>query len=287
MAPFLFFACLAYNRLRPLKFNTAKRILGSNNDRPKDSWRGDVFADRYATAIFEEIPAADNPYLAERVNCRGYEQVELCKNAGFVDYLYLLLRGDLPSAPQSSLLNRALIAFSNPGVRHPATRAAVTAAVGKTVPSGVLPVALLVLGSERDGAESVSSAMRFLRKARRLEPDTEAADGSEYVFGLTAGSGDRHLDALCDTLNPLGEYPCLQWGRSHLQARRARGETIGWLYSGLVAATFTDLGIAPRYAPGLLQLMAAPGLLAQGMEHAHREPTVLPFLPDERCEIER
>ncbi|MGB5325515.1 MAG: hypothetical protein WBN40_08840 [Pseudomonadales bacterium] len=257
-----------------------------NNERANETPRNDRHAEKYATGIFEEVPADDNPYCTDHVHCYGYDQLALCESLGFAEYLYLLMRGRLPDVSQSALLNRALIAFANPGVRHPATRAAVTAAVGKTVPSSVLPVAMMLMSGQQDGADSVIRAMRDLRKAQRLETEaTESPEYGECLFGLYAGSENRWLDKLCERLRAGGDYPFLKWGTECLLARRARGETIGWLQTGLVAATFSDLGILPRHAPGLLQLLAAPGLLAQGMEHAHRDPTVMPFVPDGMCEI--
>ncbi|MBT8140114.1 MAG: hypothetical protein KJP25_10115 [Gammaproteobacteria bacterium] len=259
-----------------------------NNERAKETPRGDVHVEKYTTGIFEEVAAPDNPYGTGHVYCYGYDQLALNKHLDFASYLYLLMRGSLPDVAQAGLLNRALIAFANPGVRHPATRAAATAAVGKTLHSGVLPVAMMLMCSEQDGADSVARAMRCLRKSVRSEPGAAiTSGGDEFVFGLCAGSENSWLDKVCDTLIDGGDYPYLNWGRQHISATRASGKEAGWLQTGLVAATFADLGILPRLAPGLLQLLAAPGLLAQGMEHANRDTAVMPFLSDEQCEIDR
>lgn len=259
-----------------------------NKSRIKESPRGERHAQRYATGIFEEQPAADNPYSVEHLYCYGYDQLQLCEKLDFASYLYLLARGKLPDDTQAQLMSRALIAFSNPGVRHPATRAATTAAVGKTVAGSVLPVALLLMSSETDGADSIVRAMKFLRKASRKPPGTDIAEADdEFVFGLDAGSENLWLDKLCAMLSGVGSCESLEWGAACIRLRRERGERVGWLQSGLVAATFVDLGIRPGLAPGLLQLMAAPGLLVQGMEHANKETSVMPFVDDEHCEIER
>jgi len=256
--------------------------------RSKESFRGDQHAQKYATRIFAEQPAPNNPYCTDSLRCYGYDQLELIEHLSFAEYLFLLLRGRLPVAAEASLLNAALIAFSNPGVRHPATRAAVTAGVGKTVATGVLPAALMVFSGEIDAAGSVEAAMRYLRKAHKLPVEQAAQEpGFKHVFGLYAGSASSYLDAVCDKLVASFEHPVLSWGQKFLNQRRAAGIDIGWLQSGLLAATLVDLGILPRLAPGVMQLFAAPGLLAQGMENAHKPTTAMPFVSDDNCEIER
>ena len=42
----------------------------------------------------------------------------------------------------------------------------------------------------------------------------------------------------------------------------------------------------PKFGVALMQLLAAPGLLAQGVEHANKPVTVLPFVGDENYEIQ-
>ncbi len=61
---------------------------------------------------------------------------------------------------------------------------------------------------------------------------------------------------------------------------------IGLLKTGLCAAVLAELGFQPRQGSGLMQLMAAPGLLAHGVEYANKPLTSMLFESDENYEID-
>lgn len=126
--------------------------------------RDEQFTDRTVTRIWQEEPLPENPYLAEKCRCHGYDILELAKKRSFVDVLFLLFQGELPDPNQAQLLERLMIALVNPGPRHPATRASMNAAVGKANPAHILPTGLAVLSGAYLGGEEVSAAMRFLWK---------------------------------------------------------------------------------------------------------------------------
>ena len=58
------------------------------------------------------------------------------------------------------------------------------------------------------------------------------------------------------------------------------------LKTGLCAAVLAELGFQPRQGCGLMQLLAAPGLLAHGVEYANKPFTSMLFEPDENYEID-
>lgn len=259
-----------------------------SSDNNGEVFRDDGYAEKYCTGIFQEVPSKDNPYVESEIFCYGFDFLELTRNLGFSDYLFLLFRSKLPSDAESRLLNRTLIALSNLGVRHPATRSAVVAGVGKTVPSNILPASLLVLSGKENGAGSIEEVMKFQRKAinrdieRVVEENNETIDG----FGLFYGSENNYLDRLSEVLSDGFDWPYLKWGNQYIAKCRSKGVSIGWLHTGLAAAVFSDLGFLPKYAPGLMQMFAAPGLLVQAMENANSPTTVLPFVSDEDYVIE-
>ena len=120
--------------------------------RPQVERRDEAFAERLQTRIWQEEPSPDNPYVAAACRLHGYALTDLVEGRSFVDCLYLLFRGELPTAAEARLLERALIGLINPGPRHPATRAAIAAGVGKTDPGLVLPIALGTLSGSHLGA---------------------------------------------------------------------------------------------------------------------------------------
>jgi len=256
--------------------------------------RNDVFAEKISTRIWEELPSAENPYIAESNRCHGYDLIELMQQKSYVDMFYLLFRGNLPSADERQLLEQLMVGLINPGPRHPATRAAMNAGVGKSDPQNVLPISLTIMGGEHLGAGEVEGAMRFLRKHRKADPvqtaelllvelaDTRPEQGDWHIvpgFGSRFGGIDLTPSKLVETLLECpGSGALLDWACDFSSALNKAG--MGWLSVGVAAAVFADLGFHPRYGAGLFQLLSAPGLLAHGMEQANKAITAMPFVSD-------
>ena len=260
----------------------------------KVTLRNDVFAEKISTRIWEEIPSAENPYIAESNRCHGYDLIELMQQKSYVDMFYLLFRGNLPGPDERQLLEQLMIGLINPGPRHPATRAAMNAGVGKSDPQNVLPISLTIMGGEHLGAGEVEGAMRFLRKQRKSNPvqvaesllvelaDARPEQGDWHIvpgFGSRFGGIDLTPSQLAETLAECpGSGALLGWGCEFSSALNKEG--MGWLSVGVAAAVFADLGFHPRYGAGLYQLLSAPGLLAHGMEQANKPITAMPFVSD-------
>jgi citrate synthase len=257
-----------------------------------------AFASRVATQIWDEQPSPRNPYLAERCRCRGYDLLELMEKRSFVDVLFLLFLGELPTKAQAGLLESLMIAFINPGPRHPAARAAIYTGCGRTNTANILPVALSVLSGEHLGGAEVTAAMRFLGKHQKDDPG-EIADSLLQHF-VPPQDGDRRIapgfGSRFNGIEPLSrriaEKLCrlpqcgaaLRWGEAF--ADRLASHSMGWLGPGVCAAVFLDLGFAPRAGAGLFQLVCAPGLLAHGLELADKPVNSIPFLDEEHYIIE-
>jgi citrate synthase len=264
--------------------------------------RNEAFAELIPSRIWRETPSASNPYLATAAQCHGYDLMDLMQHCRFVEVFYLLFRGELPSEPQAQLLEQLMIALINPGPRHPATRAAMNAGIGKTEAAHILPIGLGVLGG---AARQVEEAMRFMRRALKTPIDEQlqklsaavSADSPEdwltaSAFESTPGFGRHYGD--CDLLTQklatqLSQLPAagevLAWGESF--ARALQPLSAGWLPAGLAAAVFCDLGFQPRVGASLFQLLSAPGLAAQGVEMSNKPITAMPFVKDEDYVIER
>lgn len=251
--------------------------------------RDDAFAEKAQTKIWQEEPAADNPYQAESVYLHGFELYDLMANASFSEVFYLLFKGELPSAAEREILEKLMIGLINPGPRHPATRAAMNTGVGKTNPVHILPISTVVMGGERDCAGAIESIMRFFRKNFR-RPAGEIAsafiaethgDWAELPgFGQAYGGIDIQAEKLAAAMSALpASGDILRWG-SEL-AERLKGVDGGWRTTGVVAAVFADLGIHPKLGGPLMQLMSAPGLLAHGFEYFTKPLTAMPYVKDE------
>jgi len=267
----------------------------SSQNRTKVKSRKEAFVEKTETRIWYEEPSNDNPYITKSNHCHGYDILELAKKRSFVDVLYLLFRGELPTAENAKILEHLMIALINPGPRHPATRAAMNTGIGKTDPAHILPIGLTIMGGEHSGASEVEPSMRFLRKNRK-KPVNEVVDilrrgknNSEELltpgFGSKFGSVEILPQKFVDQILQLpGDHQTLEWANEF--CKRMNTFNISWLPTGLAAAVLSDLGFQPRTCIGIFQLLSAPGLLAHGMELANKPVTAMPFISDENYVIE-
>ena len=255
------------------------------------------FVERPVTKIWHEESSTDNPYLAESCRCYGYDLLELLKKRSFVEIQYLLFRGELPSFAQVELLEKLLVALINPGPRHPATRAAMCAGVGKTDAANMLPLSLSVLGGSHQGAAEVKDCLVFLLESAELHPSSVASevlsscpeiDGDKKPapgFGSRFGSIDMFAGKIADYLIALpGSNRHLSWGAEFVKELNKKG--MGWHRTGIAAAALADLGFHPLQAVGMYQLICAPGILAHGLEMQDKPLTAMPFPSDDKYIIE-
>jgi len=253
--------------------------------------RQEPFAERMGTAIWQEIPDPANPYLAAEARCYGYDLAELADKRSYLDVLYLLFRGELPTPAQTQLLQTLMIALINPGPRHPATRAAMNAGVGKTRVVHMLPIATSVLGGDAGGAGEVYQAMEFILSASAQPSAQLIAQASDTElnlagFGVVYGAVDPMAARWATTLlayESAGAY--LRWGNGLAESLAAKNQ--GWLMTGVAAATLLDLGFSPRVGACLFQWFGAPGLMAHGLEFMGKPMLAMPFVSDENYVIER
>ncbi len=262
--------------------------------------RSEPFADKVSTRIWEELASSDNPYIADSSRCHGYDLIDLMQGASYIDTFYLLFRGEMPSTDERQLLEKLMIGLINPGPRHPATRAAMNAGIGKTDPQHILPISLAIMGGEHLGAGEVEGAMRFMRRHRREDParlveqllkekgEEQPEEGDWHIapgFGSCFGGVDLMPSKLVTLLLELpGCGDIIKWGARFSAALEEHN--MGWLNVGVAAAVFADLGFHPRSGAGLFQLLSAPGLLAHGMEQANKPITAMPFISDKAYTID-
>lgn len=247
--------------------------------------RGDTFAPHLETRITEEIPNATNPYLAEEMRFHGYDHLELMAKLPFTDVLFLLLRGELPTPEQADVFRRLSVALINPGIRHPAGQAAIVAGVGKTNMEQLLPISLTIYGGKENGAGAVEDIMQAFQdqidsSAQAHEPITSF---SLLGFGTLYGDIDPYAAKLLNEFSPdIGHVT--KW--AHDQQARLAPHGQGIMKAGICAAVLLDLGFTPRQGTGLMQLFAAPGLLAHGIEFAGKPLNHMLFEPDNQYDLE-
>lgn len=260
--------------------------------------RKNDFVEKISTNIWQEIPSKDNPYQAEQHRCYGYDLIDLMNNRSFVDVLFLIMRGELPSTSQHQILERLMIAYINPGPRNPATLAAMNCGLSRTNRAHILPISSTIQGGEYLGGAEVEKAMRFIleninNEAKEvaqglLNDGIKAKEGDWHItpgFGTHYGSIERHQQKIVNGLLKLSlQTKHLAWCQQLVEQFSSHG--LGWLSTGVVAATLCDLGFHPREGAGMFQIISAPGLLAHGIEMSNKPLTAMPFLDNEQYIIE-
>lgn len=263
--------------------------------------RGDDFCEHFSTSIWKETPSEENPYHTENAHCHGYNHLDLINGRNFSEVIFLIFKGELPTAEQTRLFDRLLVTLIHPGPRHPACRAAMSAATSKTHVGHILPLALNVLGGEHNGSHEVYRCMKFILQkqhspaeqvAKKLllavndSADTEGDITITPGFGSLFGSADQYTSTLAHNLMKAHQTPALSWCNSLLQTISAERPEIGWRITGIAAAALCDLGFSPYQGELCYQIASLPGIAAQAAEKSDAELTAMPFLPEDRYVIE-
>ena len=239
------------------------------------------------TRIWQEEAEPDNAFAALSCHCHGYDVYgDLLVNASWVEYLFLLFRGEAPSSEQARLLEGLALALANPGPRDAAVHAAMCGGVGGSTSASCLMAALAVGAGASGGAREVRLAMEdWLARGIDLalwqmglaaKPVDDPADVWPAP-GHPAGfdpHGVRCTGPVMQTLAHLVEVGCgagpgcgqsLSW----LQANRSSLESAAGLplaMSGVAAAALHDLGFTSAQGEMLHLLLRLPGAAVHALE---------------------
>lgn len=250
------------------------------------------------TRIWQEEPEPDNAFAAASCHCHGYDVYgDLLVHASWIEYLFLLFRGEAPTPGQARLLEGLAVALANPGPRDAAVHAAMCGGVGGSTSASCLIAALAVGAGASGGAREVLIAMEdWLARGTDLalwqaglgvKPVDDPADVWPAP-GHPAGfdpHGVRCTTPVLQTLAYLAAPDCspsLAW----LQANRAALESAAGLplaMPGVAAAALRDLGCTPAQGEMLFLLLRLPGAAVHALEQRDGGYKNFPFF---RIELE-
>lgn len=252
----------------------------------------DDFGDMIHSSIWEEQAEADDPFTAAACYCRGYDVYgDVLGKAAYLEYLYLLFKGERPAPDALAALELLTIALANPGPRDPAVHAAMAAGATGSTSAAVLMAALAVGAGSYGGAREVllfmeawqeRGADRALWCARlstplppvraQIWPEAGHAPGFDAYARLCAAPVRQTLEQLLPYL-PDG---CLAWlarERAALEAAAARPLAL----TGVAAAALIDLGFTPVEGEMLTLLLRLPGAAAHALEQQRQGFRQFPF----------
>lgn len=256
--------------------------------------------------IWREEPEAANPFAARSAHCHGYDVFgDMLGRAGWADMVYLLFRGEAPTAPQAAAMDMLAVALANPGPRDASVHAAMCGGVGGSPAAASLIAALAVGAGSLGGSREILLAMEawsecgtdidaWNRRLTRPGPEPisvwPAADHppgfDPHGIGTTLPVKQllEHLARALTTgnsssetsVNPAATTVKTAWLRANLQSL----ETLTGLplsLSGAAAAAFADLGFSPQEGEMLYLMLRLPGAAAHALEQSAYGHKRFPF----------
>jgi len=248
--------------------------------------------------IWQEEAEPDNAFATASCLCHGYDVYgELLGNASWIEYLFLLFRGEAPTVQQARLLEGLAIALANPGPRDSSVHAAMCGGVGVSTSASSLMAALAVGAGASGGAREVYNAMQdwqargtdlsLWKAGLAVKPVDDPADiwpAAGHVNGFDP-YGVRCATPVLQTLTRLAGLGCgqsLVW----LHDNRTVLESAAGLplaMTGAAAAALRDLGCTPEQGEMLFLLLRLPGAAVHALEQKEYGYKNFPFF---RIELE-
>lgn len=244
--------------------------------------------------LWSEEPEPGDPFAARVCRCAGYDVYgEILARGGYFDYLYLLFQGERPTRDRSRVLERLAVALANPGLRDYSVRAAMNAGVGGSNGAAALMAALAVGAGQYAGAREVWLACESWQACgtdldawRRYlaEPPAHWTDSHwpavEHTPGFEPYLKVRSLP-VTQTLTAVAHETVAGtcWLRDTVAALESvTGRPLAM--SGVAAATFAGLGLAPDQAEMLYLMLRLPGAAAHALEQKAFGWRHYPFFKD-------
>ena len=237
--------------------------------------------DWWSTAIIDMKPGV--------IRFRGYPIEQLIGNISFPQMIWLMLRGEMPSADQGALLEAALVAAVDHGPQAPSiaiSRMAVTCGLPL---NGAMSSAINVLDDIHGGAgeqcmELYSDIDRLIRGGRDLAQavaaglDTFATPRGKIIPGF--GHRFHPIDpraprllGLVDAARAKGAVSgrFAEIGRGvEAEMERRKGRRIPMNIDGATAVIYAELGFSPPLGRGLFILSRSVGILAHAWEQTQQ-----------------
>lgn len=252
----------------------------------------DDFGQVIHSAIWQEEAEPENPFTARTCYCSGYDVYgDLLGKASYLEYLYLLFKGERPAQASLAALEILAIALANPGPRDPSVHAAMAAGTSGSTAAATLMAALAVGAGSYGGAREVFLCMAAWEE-RGLDPALWYAQLSsptppsrsqiwpeiEHPAGFEAYGKECALPVLqtLEKLTKILPSGCLAWlarERSALEAAAAHPLAM----AGVAAATLHDLGFTANEGEMFSLLLRLPGAAVHALEQKKQGFRQFPF----------
>ena len=264
-------------RARAAKQAPTRRASGARRSKP-----GGKTGPVWRTAITLIAP--------NKILVRGYPLDELMGRVSFGEAIYLVLTGELPSAPVGRLIEALLVSSIDHGATPPSTLAACNVATTGAPLHAAAAAGVLAFGSPLGGGGSIQSCFTFLDDgltlvgewvsyddaARRLVDQCLAKDQIPPGFGHRHHTRDpraaRLLQMALEGEVEGGHIQLIRAVERALAERRTvAGERPSINADGAIAAVCGDLGLGVEVANVLFMISRTPGIVAHAIEEQQRQ----------------
>jgi len=214
---------------------------------------------------------------------RGYPLDELIGNVTFAEAIYLVLKGDLPGAAESRMMNAMLTACVDHGIAPPSVVAARTVFSGGNSLNSAVAAGALTLGDHHGGA--IEQAMKLFQELAQAGPEDMAGAARSVVaehrahkrrfpgFGHKLYRRDPRTVRMLDLAREYGvggvhvEFAVAV--QDALEAALERPMPLN--VDGAIAAVLCDMGFDWRVGKGFFIIARVPGVVAHVVEEWRRE----------------
>ncbi|WP_417828604.1 citryl-CoA lyase [Thalassospira sp.] len=224
-----------------------------------------------------------------KIHYGGYAIEELIGNISFPTMIWLMTRGELPSAPQAKLLEAALVSAVDHGPQAPSiaiARMAATCGVGL---NNAMASAVNVLGDVHGGAGEQAVAL-YHDIAHRMDTGQDLAAAVSDGLDHQIAEHGKHVPGFGHRFHPVDpRAPRLlalvreAAQEGHVSGRfgeiasavedellARKGKRIPMNIDGATAVIYAELGFAPELARGLFCLSRSVGILAHAWEQTRQ-----------------
>lgn len=216
---------------------------------------------------------------------RGYPIEELMGNVGFVDTIWLMLRGELPSQAQTALFEAALVASVDHGPQAPSIAIARMATTCGVPVNGAMASAINVL-DDIHGGPGQQCMKIYLDIEEEWDRGGDLEDAVRVVLRRERERGVRYVPGFGHRFHPLDPRTPRLLGlvddavaRGEVSGRFAaigravedaisdgRPKRIPMNVDGVTAVVYCELGLPPELGRGVFILARSVGILAHAVE---------------------
>ena len=226
-----------------------------------------------------------------KILVRGYPLDELMGRISFGEAIYLLLTGDLPTAPVGRLIEALLVSSIDHGATPPSTLAACNVATTGAPLHAAAAAGVLAFGSAQGGGGSIPACFTFLDDglalvgewvsyddaARRLVDQCldsgETPPGFGHRYHTRDPRATRLLQMALEGEVEGGHIQLIRAVERALSERRtvAGERPLPINEDGAIAAICGDLGLGVEVASVLFMISRMPGIVAHAVEEQQRQ----------------